>query len=182
MAVDEYVEWRAREEGVDAAALCARHAGRAFDAARAHAAAAAAVAEAAAGGGGAAAAGDEGALAVTELLADDTAVRRKGGVSKRGSGRGLFSSIRWKPKLLVLTPGGLCYFDSLDEADPANKVSRMIPLDASVRVQRLARAEPRGPPCQLLVTAHAREYLFGCESDDDASGWVAAIALSLIHI
>ena len=171
--LDEYVEWRAREEGVDPATLCARGAGKAYDAAKGAAAAAVAIAEASSGGGDGGGVG----MSITELLAESDGVLHKGAVSKRGSGRGLFSSVRWKTKLLVLTPGSLCYFDKLDDADPTNKVARMVLIDGSTSVTRLggASADGRGPAGQFTVRAQARDYLFGVDESAEADAWVAEI-------
>ena len=98
--VDEYIEWRAKEEGIDLKTLCARGNGRAFNAKAAAAAAAAALKESMGGGEGAAAIEVITAKALIEGDADAGASAVKhGGVSKRGSGRGLFSTTRWKRKL-----------------------------------------------------------------------------------
>ena len=166
--IDEYVEWRAREEGVPPSKLCPRGAGRKFDTAKAAAAAAAAVAEASGGGGG--------GLSVVDLLAEG-GVMRKGRVSKRGGGRGLFASVRWKTKLLVLAPTGLCYFDKVDEADETNRLARLIVIDSTATVRRVPEAEvdARGPAHQFVLHAHAREYLFGVDDATEASEWVAVI-------
>ena len=147
--LDDYTDWRAKEEGIDVASLCARGEGRAFDTKAAAAAQAAAFAAAqgedgAAGSGG----GDGGGGGITapEMIAAGS-VARKGVVSKRGSGRGLFSTVRWKRKLLVLNPQALCYFDGTDEADTTNKLGRMMPLDPSATVERVpsAGADSKGP-------------------------------------
>ena len=170
--LDEYIEWRAREEGVDPATVCARGAGKAYDAAKGAAAAAAAVSEAAAGGGGAGT-----GISAPEILGAEGGALRKGTASKRGSGRGLFSSVRWKPKLLVLTPTSVAYFDQLDESDQNNKVARLITLDASASVTRVtpANLDTRGPAGQFTVRAQARDYLFGVEGTEEADAWVAAV-------
>lgn len=174
--LDEYIEWRAREEGVDVATLCLRGAGKAFDAKAAAAAQEAAMAAAS----GASEGGGGGGVSAPELLAEGGALKH-GAVSKRGSGKGLFSTVRWKPKLLVLTPEALAYFDSPDASDPANKLARLIPLrgpggtvgDASVA--RVGLGESVGGPQQFSVSAGGRDYLFSADGADEADGWVKAI-------
>ncbi len=176
--LDEYVDWRAREEGIPTSRLCPRGGGRAFNAKSAAAAAAAAVAAAAASGG---AAGDGGISAREMLSSAAGSVLRKGAVSKRGSGRGLFSTVRWKEKLLLLTPQSVCYFDRLDEDDDTNTIARLIVLDASARVALLDDAErdTRGPPHQLRLHTHARDYVFGVATAAEADAWVDALEQAL---
>ncbi len=179
--LDAYVAWRAADEGV-AATLAAAGEGRAFDAA------AAAVADEAAMN----AMGASGHVTAPALLADAEAVRTHGVLRKRGSGRGLFATTRWKAKLAVLTRGGaLVYFDSTDEADERNGAARVIPL-AAARVERrgadasaspgffgggsaaAAAAPPAGAGWFAVVTGE-REYLFAADAEADAERWVAEI-------
>lgn len=181
--LDDYTDWRAKEEGIDVASLCARGEGRAFDTKAAAAAQAAAFAAAqgedgAAGSGG----GDGGGGGITapEMIAAGS-VARKGVVSKRGSGRGLFSTVRWKRKLLVLNPQALCYFDGTDEADTTNKLGRMMPLDPSATVERVpsAGADSKGPSHQFVVHVAAKDFLFGVDSSADADEWVSAVQTAI---
>lgn len=178
--IDEYVEWRAAEEGVDLSALCPRGAGRAFDpksAANSLAAARAAAAGEEVGGEGAAGVG--GAVTAPDFISEAGAVKH-GPVSKRGSGRGLFSTIRWKSKLLVLTPEALAYFDGLNASDQANKLARLIPLrgmggdEETASVARVS-GDTTGHSHQFCVSAGGRDYLFAAESAEAADSWVSAI-------
>lgn len=167
--IDAYVEWRAREEGVE---VCGRGCGRAFDAKAARAAAEEAMDESTAG-----------ALTAAEVAAEPAA-RKLGPAEKRGSGTGLFSTVRWKPKLLAVHRVGLVYFDGL-EVDEANTASRIVPLDAAAVAERrervggysrLTSGRARvGPPAQFALVTEAREYLFGVETDAEADAWVAAL-------
>ena len=184
--LDAYVEWRAREEGVDMATVCPRGAGRAFDAAAAAASQAAALAAASgdgADGGGAADADSSGAISAPELVAAG-GVLMQGVVRKRGSGRGLFSTVRWKPKLLVLSPNGLAYFDGTDAQDSANKLARLVPLGALGSDARVARVggkerDARGPPSQWRVEAAGRDFLFAVDDPAQADAWVEAIGQAI---
>jgi hypothetical protein len=209
--VDEYIEWRAKEEGIDLKTLCARGNGRAFNAKAAAAAAAAALKESMGGGEGAAAIEVITAKALIEGDADAGASAVKhGGVSKRGSGRGLFSTTRWKRKLLVLvgapststttttTLNGiptevevvvgaqagqgaiLVYFDDLTVSD-SNKAAALIPLDAAASVE-VCTADGRGPAHQWMLRAAGREYLFGVESEAEAEEWVEAVKAQMVAV
>jgi hypothetical protein len=178
--LDEYVEWRAREEGVDLATLCPRGAGKAFDAqAAANAQAAALAAASGSSEDAAGAAGGGAGVSAPDFLAEGGAIKH-GAVSKRGSGRGLFSTVRWKPKLLVLTPEALAYFDKVDPEDKGNALARLVPLrgpagtagDASVA---RVGGTSAGNAHQFCVSAGGRDYLFSADSADVADGWVRAI-------
>ena len=120
--IDAWVEWRAAEEGVDASQLCGRGEGRRFDPKVAAAAAEAAMADSLS-------ASD---ITAQKLLAGEVGSSRRaprlhGKVDKRGSGRGLFGTVRWKPKYLVVSEVGLVYFDSPDPNDKG-KAARVVPL------------------------------------------------------
>lgn len=173
--IDEYVERRADQEGIAQDQVCQRGHGRPFDAAAAAALQAAALAEATGGDNSSA----EMIISAVEMIAVGN-VRRQGVAKKRGSGRGLFATVRWKPKLLVLTPGGLAYFDETDPSDPTNKLSRLIHVDAasSASVSRLKAGEldSKGGPAQFTVTSGGRDYMFAVDASAEADAWVAAIA------
>ena len=95
--LDEWLEWRAKEEGVPTAELCPRNQGRAFDPA----------ARAAASGEAMADSLHAGSIGARALLSGEVGTsgappRLHGAVEKRGSGRGMFGNVRWKPKLLAV--------------------------------------------------------------------------------
>jgi hypothetical protein len=61
----------------------------------------------------------------------DPQPRRIAKVWKQGSGVGFFANYKWKEKLLCIGPGGIAmYFDSL-EISPQNKAARIISLAGS---------------------------------------------------
>lgn len=169
--LDEYIDWRAREEGVDLSTLCPRGAGKSFDARAAAASQAAALEAASRGSEETTTSGAAGRVTAPDF---DAGAVKHGIVSKRGSGQGLFSTVRWKRKLLVLTPHALGYFDALDATDSSNTLARSVPLrcgDASVeRVQ----GSP-GHDHQFRVRTGGRDYLFAADGSSDADGWVHAI-------
>ena len=252
--VDEYIEWRAREEGVDLADICPRGHGRAFDVKAAAKLQAAALSESmqAAGGSGisakalidgqaaamgaaaapttapaeapaveatpsassvrdgeavpgdsthaltrqldaaglsqaaaepAASAGSEAAAVATATVATavDAAAKLSGGalkhgvVEKRGSGKGLFSTTRWKRKLLVLSGFGVAYFDEIEIAEE-NRAAAIVPLDGTCKAEALGKPEAKGGPAfQFTLKTAAREFLFGVHDASELEAWVAAI-------
>ena len=170
--VDEWLEWRAKEEGVPAAELCPRNQGRAFDPAARAAASGEAMADSLR-------AGSIGARALLsgEVGASGTPPRLHGAVEKRGSGRGMFGNVRWKPKLLAVCDVGLVYFDGLDESDQ-NKAARIVPLgEPGTSVAR--RPGERARPHQFAVVCATREYLFAVPSEEAAAKWVDALGVEI---
>jgi hypothetical protein len=174
--LDAYVEWRATEEGIDVSELPARGAGRSFDAKAAAAAAETAFRESMESGAG-------GTISSHSLICGEPnrgadkeapAAVKHGEVEKRGSGRGLFSTKRWKRKLLALAPTlGLVYFDGV-EISESNHADTVIPLDGGVTVEA-CEADGSGPAHQFEVRTASRSYLFGVPSRDKAEEWVRAV-------
>ena len=164
--IDAWVEYRAEKEGIPLDQLCPRSKGRRFDPKAVLATSADAM--------------DDGAAATITakaLLAGEVSgkmPRVHGIVEKRGSGRGLFGTVRWKSKLLVVCAEiGCVYFDS-DEISDKNKAARLMPLgDDGTKVEHRADRSG-GANCFALVTP-AREFLFSVPSADKATEWVAAI-------
>lgn len=157
--LDAYIEWRAREEGVE---VCGRGAGRAFGAGDDDAAMNAAGA---------------GRLSLEELMSDDEAgVLKHGAIDKRGSGRGVFGNRKWKRKHLVVRGGLAAYFTTAD-VTAANVATRMIPLGPGCSCARAPREGLglRGPAAPLVLTTPLRDYTFGSETDADADSWVEAL-------
>jgi signal transduction histidine kinase len=100
--------------------------------------------------------------------------RLHGTVEKRGSGRGLLGTVRWKSKLLVVCAEvGCVYFDS-DEISDKNRAARLMPLGDDGTKIELRADRSGGSHCFALVTP-AREYLFSVPTADRAAKWVAAI-------
>ena len=112
--LDEYVEWRAREENVPLEKLCPRGLGRPYHA-------------------------TDNILTAKALL-EHSEVISQGTVQKQGSGIGFFGSKKWKTKLLVAVPKSLYYFDST-RVDEKNKATRMIALDDTSTVELLGDTE-----------------------------------------
>ena len=166
--LDAYVEWRAAEEGIAIADVCARGGGRAYDKRAAEAASVQAARESLASGGG-------GTITAKALCGADAdpPPRKHGVASKRGSGSGLFSTLRWKAKLLCVAELGVVYFDGAAPTDD-NKASRVIAWDGSVRAER-CDADGKGPAAQFAVRTAARDYLFGVDDAKEADEWVAAV-------
>ena len=174
--LDAYVEWRAAEEGIELERVCARGGGRAFEPERAAANSEDSMNESLHGGSVTIT-----ARALIHGEADDSdgsaGVRAKwhAAVEKRGSGKGYFSTTRWKPKLLTVSGLGLVYFDST-EVSTENKAARIVPLGTADRAERRAPSSSnRGPAFQFALTTAAREYLFGAADEATADAAVAAI-------
>ena len=170
--LDEWLEWRAKEEGVPTGELCPRNQGRAFDPA----------ATAAASGGAMAGSLRADTISARALLSGEVGAsgappRLHGAVDKRGSGRGMFGNVRWKPKLLAVCDIGLVYFDGLDESDQ-NKAARIVPLaEPGTTVAR--RPSERARPHQFAVVCATREYLFAVPSEEAADKWVGAFEVEI---
>ena len=153
--LDEYVEWRAKEEGVE---VCPRGQGRRFDPS---------------------ATGDEDAMSVTgvsaaELLLDEAEpVAKQGSCSKQGSGRGIFGNRKWKTKLLVVARGFVFYFDKLDVTE-ANKAARTVPLGVGCSV-----AKADGDAAGFVLTTPARNYTFSAGSAAECDEWVETIGAEI---
>jgi len=167
--IDAWIEWRAVQEGLAPSDLCARGHGRRFDPKATAAASADAM--------------DLGAshISASALIAGEVGSagrppRLYGQVEKRGSGRGLFGTVRWKPKLLAVSEVGVVYFDGLD-VDAKNKAARLLPLGEEGTIVEL-RGEVSGGAgaahCFALV-APSREFLFGVPTAEKAAEWVGAI-------
>ena len=166
--LDEWLEWRAKEEGVPTEELCPRNQGRAFDPAATAAASGDAMADSLR-----ADSIDARALLSGEVSASSAPPRLHGAVDKRGSGRGMFGNVRWKPKLLAACDIGLVYFDGLDESDQ-NKAARIVPLgEPGTTVAR--RPSERARPHQFAVVCATREYLFAVPSEEAAAKWIGAL-------
>lgn len=108
--LNEYVEWRAREENVPLKKLCPRGLGRPYHA-------------------------TDNIITASALL-EHNEVIFQGTVQKQGSGIGFLSSRKWKMKLLVAVPKSLYYFDST-QVNEKNKATRMIALDDLSTVELL---------------------------------------------
>lgn len=166
--LDEWLEWRAKEEGVPTEELCPRNQGRAFDPAAKAAASGDAMTDSLR-----ADSIDARALLSGEVGASGAPPRLHGAVDKRGSGRGMFGNVRWKPKLLAVCDIGLVYFDGLDESDQ-NKAARIVPLgEPGTTVAR--RPSERARAHQFAVVCATREYLFAVPSEEAAAKWVGAL-------
>lgn len=150
--LDEYVEWRAREEGIPLSQICPKGEGRTYD-----------------GTPG----GMNHVVSLQEILGTEEGkakVIKSGWGEKQGSGMGLFSSSRWKSKYLVLTPGLLVYFES-SKVSPSNQASRLITIDESCTVGRLCTDEKKAMVC---LQSADREYVFGFSSEKEAEEWIHA--------
>jgi len=172
--IDAWVEWRAKQEGIPKGALCARGCGRSFD----QSAAATAAAEADVASGISAHGLISGSIS-GQLSVSGRPPRLHGPVEKRGSGIGIFSTIRWKPKLLAVSEVGLVYFDLLEVTDD-NKAACVISLaEVGTSVEhRRPSGEEAGMARFALVTP-VREYLFRVPTEAQAAGWVTAIQVEI---
>jgi PH domain len=192
---DEYVEWRAREEGV---AVIGRGEGRQSSGQH---------------GDGSAAANGTGGISITDVIsaADAAAaavtsssegssdsgswtsassasrvltVLRHGRAQKRGSGKGLFKSHQWKEKYLaVLGDGFLLYFDSTNTSNAKNYASRVIRLDTKCQVTVELDDSSTGSGSSsslflLSLQAEQRQFLFGFSTLQEANQWMQAIQQS----
>lgn len=99
---------------------------------------------------------------------------RSAKVSKRGGGVGLFSSFKWKPKLLMLLPGVLLYFDDLDE-ESDSLPSTAIALAQGAHTRVVDFGDRGSATWAFEVVAPGRTYTFACDSEDDRRDWTEAI-------
>jgi len=155
--LDEYVEWRAREEGVDVSnKLCPRGHGRAYQT-------------------------SANAMPSAKALIDSehSPVIRHGVVQKQGSGYGFFSSTKWKTKLLVVMSNSLAYFDSTIISEDSH-AARQIPLDENSVVETLQGAS--GPSHSFRVQAAGRNFDFGVDSEAEVTKWKASIEQAISNI
>ena len=160
--IDEWLEWRATMEGVPLDRLCPRNHGRPFDAASADGAM-----------------GGAPALIASEVT---SGASLHGVVEKRGSGRGVFGTVRWKPKLLAVSPVGLVYFDQLDADSAKNTAARVVSLgEPGTIVARRGVTSGDGTvgtparPFQFALVCATREYLFAVSTEEEAARWIAAL-------
>lgn len=148
--LDEYVEWRAKEEGIPLSKVCPRGQGRKYD--------------------GNILFSMNITVSLEEVMGTPEKKERvikSGWAEKQGSGMGLFSSNRWKSKYLVLTPGVLFYFEN-NKMNASNAASRVIAIDETSTVGRVA-GERKAMVC---FQSAEREYVFGFASDKEADDWV----------
>ena len=150
--LDDYVEWRAREEGVEDSQICPRGFGRQYTE-------------------------DDSMICADDLLGDEEKIKagkviKYGSVQKQGSGLGIFGSRKWKKKLMVVFPTVLIYFDSA-EISKTNKASRIIPLDPSSSVKLLPDVKEN--MTGLCINALGRDFMFGIDSREEAVEWETAI-------
>lgn len=169
--IDSWVEWRAAQEGVPPSMLCPRQHGRAFDPAAAATASEDAMADSLRAGSLGAR-----ALLAGEVGGSGAPPRLHGVVEKRGSGRGMFGSVRWKSKLLAVCADiGLVYFDDVDGSTDANKAARIVPLGEPGTTAELRTGDGTKRPHQFALVVELREYLFAASTAEEASQWVAAL-------
>lgn len=169
--IDEWVEWRATQEGVPQQRLCPRRQGRAFDPAAVAAASEDAMADSLKVGASLSAR----ALLAGEVGGSGAPPAMHGAVEKRGSGRGMFGSVRWKPKLLAASAElGLVYFDGLGATDE-NKAARIVPLGEPGTAVARRTSETATRPHQFALVVSSREYLFAASTAEQADQWVAAL-------
>jgi len=149
----KYVEWRAREEGVEIDYNDIRR----YD--------------------------PKNAAQVSEMdmkasLMQTTALQltklkptKQGMLSKQGSGKGFLANYKWKEKFVVVGPGGILYYFNSPELSDDNKVSTVITLVGSY-IELLDKENQNGYSFQL-VTAE-RNYIFCAKSEDERNEWIRA--------
>jgi len=144
--LDEYIRWRAEEEGVTDLLTSEVRRFSATEAANS-------LTESS----------DFSSLSSFDMSHNDPPPTKMDRLWKRGSGVGFFSSFKWKQKLFCVGPGGLAvYFDST-EVSEGNKASRVVPLAG-------AYAEPiaEGMDAKSFgfqVIAPSRSFVFSCKSN-----------------
>jgi PH domain len=158
--LDEYVEWRAKEEGIAFGRIPHRGGGRSYESKSNP---------------------EDFGLTTMALLGSPEArlnVIKMGWVDKRGSGAGLFASNRWKSKYMVLTPGCLFYFES-PKISASNVPSRMISIDGEASsVRRLESTEEGNDKTAMLqLLSEGREYIFGFSNEEEAEEWLQVLQI-----
>jgi PH domain len=156
--LDEYLEWRAKEEGIALSRIPPCGGGRAYEIESKP---------------------EDFGLTTMSLLGCPEArqsVIKMGWVDKRGSGVGLFASNRWKSKYMVLTPGCLFYFES-PKISGSNVPSRMIVIDCEASdVCRLESTEEGNDKTAMLrLQCDGRGYIFGFSNEEEAEEWFQAL-------
>jgi hypothetical protein len=181
--IDAYIRWRADEEGLadslpsimDPASI------RTFDGVVTDVSAADA--------GGDSAGSTEGGLesafsginaATLKQLEGNDGVTRMGSVQKRGSGVGMFASVKWKAKLLCVAGGCALYFDSTATTEK-NKVDKVFNLTGAY-AERCSNDNSNDnvkPPggkldCVFRVVTPARSFHFACDTEAEVELWLEA--------
>lgn len=70
----------------------------------------------------------------------------------------------------------MVYFDNTSLSSD-NYASRIIPLGSGCRVEKQVEGGFRlsGPTAAFVLTTPARDFIFGCTSEEEADGWVCAV-------
>lgn len=160
--LDKYIEWRAQEENVTVTVLPGQ--GRSYTAAVAN-----------------------DAIPITDVVNNNTQKQpqdnepwrnaiKMGVCRKRGSGRGLFATTKWKTKFMAVRPGCLVYFDSTNITDCNNTVARSIDLTEACHVEVDVQGSSNGKKeVTLKLTTNDRDFLFGFDTVKEADEWLKAI-------
>ncbi|CAB9515766.1 expressed unknown protein [Seminavis robusta] len=157
--LDEYVEWRAKQEGIPLSQIPPRGQGRSYSSFSDNNPA------------------DFGLT--TEALLGSPEKRQEvikmGWMEKRGSGMGMFSSFRWKTKYMLLTPGCLFYFET-GKISNTNTAQRMITIEPGSSVERLpCTEEGNDMKAMICLQSEGRDYIFGFTNEDEAEEWLCAL-------
>lgn len=155
--LEEYIAWRAREEGVDVRDILPKR----YDASVA----------APAGDG----ASEENPLAGVSSQSLKDVASKMATVSKRGSGIGMFASYKWKDKLCACSAGCLLYFSS-SEVSETNTVDKLIPLQGSYVEEVTDVSGPTEDHRVFCVVTPARSYHFAVVEEEELQSWIGTIA------
>lgn len=154
--LDEYVEWRAQEEGISLDQICPRGQGRKYNGIFSFA---------------------PPSLTMENIMGTaekQDGVIQEGWVEKQGSGLGLFSSNRWKSKYMILQPGLLVYFES-SKISSTNVASKWIPIDHSSTVEQVTLDDKKEGVAGLCFQSVGREYIFGFKNEQESDDWLLAL-------
>lgn len=115
------------------------------------------------------------ALKSSSIVDNKSSALKVGQLSKQGSGQGWASNFKWKEKLVALLPGVLLYFDNLDENDASNKPSAVIVLGQGAYIDESVEGRDNTPFSFQLVTP-SRNYRFAARDDTEMYQWIEAIS------
>jgi len=161
--LEEYVAWRAREEGVS---LDETHEPRRYDAY-----ATPGIPDDTLVGGNPLA-----GVSSASLQEMGVELSKMGIVQKRGSGVGLFASYKWKEKLMASVGGFLIYFNT-SEVSEKNLVDKLIPLQEGSYVHEVDDVESpiNGSDRVFCLVTPARSYHFSVAQEEECLEWIKVI-------
>lgn len=148
---DEYIAWRAREEGDEelaanvGAVVPRRFTGK-----------------------------PPRGVTLASLREGDVEITKQGSIHKRGSGGGLFGTLRWKRKYVVVLDGSLWYFN--EEKDDAESAREAMLLEKATITKMDPKAKhSRDFAFEVAIDGTDKPLVLAADSEEDRDAWIAAI-------